>query len=391
MSQDDSEKSQERRDFFISYTSSDRQWAEWIAMQLEQDEQYTVFIQAWDFRPGSNFVAEMERAAQCAERTLLVLSPAYLESCQKSGYTLAEWAAAFRADPTGMKRHLVPVRIQSCEVNGLLGSVVYIDLVSLDEVQARESLLAGVQLGRMKPMTVAFPVQHIPRESSTLVAFPGSLPAIWHIPYPHNPVFTGREHLLARLANALKPGEAVALAQPQAISGLGGIGKTQLAVEYAYQHRQDYQAVLWTRADTAEALIAGYIEMARLLDLPQKDEQDQGLVVKAVQEWLRWQPAWLLILDNADDLTLVREFLPPTFSGHVVLTTRACALGRVAQRIVVDTLDLDMGALLLCDTRSHEMSEAKAFRLVSDACPQSLSASLVTVGWKARGNVQGSF
>jgi len=74
-----------------------------------------------------------------------------------------------------------------------------------------------------------------------------------------------------------------------------------------------------------------------------------------------------------------------------VLTTRACALGRVAQRIVVDTLDLDMGALLLCDTRSHEMSEAKAFRLVSDACPQSLSASLVTVGWKARGNVQGSF
>ncbi len=140
MSQDDTEKNQERRDFFISYTGSDQQWAEWIALQLEQDEQYTVFFQAWDFRPGSNFVAEMDRAARCAERTLLVLSPAYLESCQKSGYTLAECAAAFRIDPTGIHQHLVPVRIQPCEVNGLIGSVVYIDLVSLDEVQARERL-----------------------------------------------------------------------------------------------------------------------------------------------------------------------------------------------------------------------------------------------------------
>lgn len=69
----------EHRDFFISYTGSDRQWAEWIAWQLEEAG-YTLFIQAWDFRPGSNFVAEMERATTRAERTLLVLSPAYLLS-----------------------------------------------------------------------------------------------------------------------------------------------------------------------------------------------------------------------------------------------------------------------------------------------------------------------
>src|SRR5258708_6632302 len=125
---------------------------------------------------------------------------------------------------------------------------------------------------------------------------------VWNIPYPRNLVFTGREHLLARLAEAFKPGEAVVLAQPQAISGLGGIGKTQIAVEYAHQHHQDYQPVLWTLADTREALGSGYVEIARRLNLHEKDEQDQQLVVKAVQEWLKQQRRWLLILDNADDL-----------------------------------------------------------------------------------------
>ena len=173
------------------------------------------------------------------------------------------------------------------------------------------------------------------------------MPAIWNIPYPQNPVFTGREGVLTRLAETLRPGEAVALTQPQAISGLGGIGKTQLAVEYAYQHRKDYQAVLWTRADTTEALIAGYGEIAQVLDLPQKEEQDQGLVVKAVQTWLTRQAGWLLILDNADDLALVRPFLPPASSGHLLLTTRAQTMGRLAQRIEVETLDSEMGALLL--------------------------------------------
>jgi tetratricopeptide (TPR) repeat protein len=183
----------------------------------------------------------------------------------------------------------------------------------------------------------------VPEDTSTSLP----LPTIWNIPYPRNPVFTGRQQLLTRLADTLQPGEAVALAQPQAISGLGGIGKTQLAVEYAYQHRQDYQAILWTRADTAEALIAGYGEIAHLLDLPQKDEQDQSLVVKAVQQWLKRQIGWLLILDNADDLTLVRDLLPPTSSGHLLLTTRAQTMGRLAQRIEVDTMDGDVGAVLL--------------------------------------------
>jgi hypothetical protein len=185
-----SQDAPEHRDFFISYTSSDREWAEWIAMQLENDG-YTVFIQAWDFGAGSNFVAEMDRAAKRADRTLLVLSFAYLTS----DYAFAEWVTAFRHDPTGAQRRLLPVRVQRCEVDGLLGPVVYIDLVGLDEKQAREQLLAKVKLGRAKPETVAFPGQPRPPQTHIDVPFPGSGPTTWNVPYARNPFFTGREDL----------------------------------------------------------------------------------------------------------------------------------------------------------------------------------------------------
>ena len=101
-------------DFFISYTHVDRPWAEWIAWQLEAAG-YTTVIQAWDFRPGANFVLAMQQAAAKSERTIAVLSPAYLQSV----FTTAEWGAAFARDPTGTQGLLLPVRIQDCELTGI--------------------------------------------------------------------------------------------------------------------------------------------------------------------------------------------------------------------------------------------------------------------------------
>src|SRR5947209_5062107 len=116
MADDQTQSEQKDKDFFISYTGKDRAWAEWIAMQLEEAG-YRTIIQAWDFRPGSNFVAEMDDAAKRAHRTMPVLSPAYLAS----EYAFAEWAVAFRRDPRGLAGRVLPVRIQRCEVEGLLG------------------------------------------------------------------------------------------------------------------------------------------------------------------------------------------------------------------------------------------------------------------------------
>ncbi len=133
-------------DFFVSYTGEDQRWAEWIAWQLEQAD-FRVVIQAWDFRPGNNFVVEMNRAASAARRTILVVSAAALAS----DFVRSEWAAAFAQDPTGIDRKLIPVRVEECDIEGLLGPVVYVDLVGKDGDQAVRALISGVEPGRSKP------------------------------------------------------------------------------------------------------------------------------------------------------------------------------------------------------------------------------------------------
>ncbi len=331
------------KDFFISYTHADQRWAEWIAWHLEEDSYHTM-LQAWDFLAGSNFVLEMDNAARQATRTIAVLSPDYFTS----QFTPSEWAAAFKRDPTGEQGLLVPVRVRPCDVEGLLGQIVYIDLVDQDEATARATLLHGITHERRKPISPpAFPSTHHASQPSAQPSFPGVLPAVWNIPYPRNPYFTGREEVLNRLAASLRAGETVGISQPQAMSGLGGVGKTQIALEYAYRYYQDYDAVLWTRADTQEALISGFVAFAALLQLPMQEERDQLKIVQTVKDWLNSHTRWLLLLDNADNLTLVRDFLPPVGRGHTLLTTRAASMGGLAHSLEVDALDNEPGALLL--------------------------------------------
>src|SRR5215475_9140736 len=102
-----------KKDFFISYTSADVLWAKWIAWQLEQAG-YTTVIQAWDFRPGSNFIVDMKDALESSSRTMPVYSPDYF----RSAFSQDEWSAAF-AD-----RSLIPVRVRSCEIPKLLKTTV---------------------------------------------------------------------------------------------------------------------------------------------------------------------------------------------------------------------------------------------------------------------------
>ena len=154
------------KDFFISYAGADRPWAEWIAWELETAG-YTTTLQAWDFRPGANFVLEMDTAKREGRRTIAVLSDRYLSAL----YTRTEWAGAFRQDPTGEQRRLVPVRIDDCALDGHLAEIVFIDLVGLSPEDARNSLLAGVSEGRGKP-SVAPRFPGAPARSGTRPIFP---------------------------------------------------------------------------------------------------------------------------------------------------------------------------------------------------------------------------
>lgn len=170
---------------------------------------------------------------------------------------------------------------------------------------------------------------------------------LWNVPYHRNPFFTGRREVLATLHETLATRGAAAIAQPLALSGLGGIGKTQTAVEYAYRFAGEYTGVLWVRADTRETLLADLLGLARLLDLPEKDEQDPGLAAAAVKRWLEANPGWLLILDNVEDLPLVGTFSPAAGRGHILLTTRSQVTGALARRVDLEELFAEDGMLLL--------------------------------------------
>ena len=160
------------------------------------------------------------------------------------------------------------------------------------------------------------------------------------LPYPRNPFFTGREDQLQAIHTALTSRGRAAL------SGLGGIGKTQTALEYAYRHQSEYDHVFWVRAEQETELITGYVALAKALQIPGHQQDDQQAIAALMKQWLAKNDRWLLVLDNADDLRQVRPYLPTT-TGHILLTTRAQALGDLAAKVEVTRMATDEGALLL--------------------------------------------
>lgn len=170
---------------------------------------------------------------------------------------------------------------------------------------------------------------------------------LWDVPYRRNRFFTGREREIGALYHALQAESAVALCHPLGISGLGGIGKTQTALEYAYRYAGEYLAVFWVQADSLSALTSGFVRLAQILELPERSEQDQRLIVAAVLNWLRQHPQWLLIFDNMDDLSMAEPFLPKAGPGHILFTTRAHAFTGIAQSLYIEQMETEVGALLL--------------------------------------------
>src|ERR1017187_3946329 len=155
-------------DFFVSYNKADKDWAAWIAWQLEAAGRI-VFIQAWDFRPGENFVLEMQEALASSKQTIMVLSEDYLNS----SFTAPEWAAVFAADPTAKDQKLVPVRVRKCKPQGLLATLIYVDLVGLSQDAATAALL-GAFSRRAKPSAIpAFPSDRT-QDTVLPISFPGA-------------------------------------------------------------------------------------------------------------------------------------------------------------------------------------------------------------------------
>jgi tetratricopeptide (TPR) repeat protein len=214
-----------------------------------------------------------------------------------------------------------------------------------------------------------------------------ALSPYWHVPYQRNPFFTGREEVLQRVHEALHQQQSALLSQSSALSGLGGIGKTQIAIEYAYRYANDYAAVFWVAAETTESLTSSFLAFAEVLNLSERHEHEQQRIVTAVLRWLNTHSDWLLIFDNVEDLELVKGFLPSSRRGTALLfTSRQKALGITAQALGLHQMTLAEGIRLLLrrsrlldeptasldQLSPHEQAAAKEIVTLMDGLPLAL-------------------
>lgn len=170
---------------------------------------------------------------------------------------------------------------------------------------------------------------------------------LWNVPYWRNPFFTGRKEYLETLHQHLNVNQTDTSAQPYAIYGLGGFGKTQLVIEYVHRYALEYSAVLWIRAENVENIITSFLNIAELLYLAEHQNEDQQHIVAAVQHWLMTHSQWLLIWDNLENIELLTHYLPTTYKGAVLITTRYQNLGNIATGIELLAMTQGEGMLFL--------------------------------------------
>ncbi|MEU7893691.1 FxSxx-COOH system tetratricopeptide repeat protein [Nonomuraea sp. NPDC049152] len=288
----------------LSYVPEDRMWADWVAALLRRSGMKVVVVSA--------DLPEWEQTLSGAARVAALVSPAYQRS-PRTRHFLDEQPS------------YVAIRV------GDLPTEEGVRIDRLVESEAAQVLLQVFGRTGQAPEHPAEPAPIGPR-------YPGTPPRVWNLP-PRNAAFTGRAAVLEELRNQLVgTGQAVVL--PMALYGLGGVGKTQVALEYAYRFMADYDLVWWVSAEEPAGISDNFLdELAPRLGI-----KPEEATVKAVLESLRrGEPyqRWLLIFDNATELAELADHLPVGAAGHVLITSRNPAWSSVAAPLEVDVFSRD--------------------------------------------------
>jgi TIR domain/Tetratricopeptide repeat/NB-ARC domain len=348
-------------DFFVSHAGADQAWAEWVAWQLAEAG-YTVELDVWDWAPGRNFVTAMNDALERAARVVALFSAAYFD---RSRYTTEEWSAALVHVPGAKQDRVVPVRVEEVAaelVPAVLRPLMWCDVFGVDADQARRRLLDAVRGPRRPDGEPVFPGRGATGGPGRLgrsgPRLPGSVPRVWNIP-ARNPVFTGRDQMLVTLRDVLTRGDRAVV---QALHGMGGVGKTQLAAEYAWRFAGTYELAWWVDAEQAGLIGDQFAALGADLGCVEPGAP-VGAVRAAVLGELRDRGRWLLVFDNAQASEDVAGWLPG--GGHVLITSRQHRWAGLAAPIEVDVLAQDESIALLTG-RVSGLTEGGAAGLASE-------------------------
>ncbi|MEN8260042.1 MAG: tetratricopeptide repeat protein [Pseudomonadota bacterium] len=176
------------------------------------------------------------------------------------------------------------------------------------------------------------------------------------LPYPSlGTLFKGRNEFLEQLrASLTQASEGATAIVGKAVHGLGGVGKTRLAVEYAWQHKDDYSAVLFVTADSPGNLRRDLAALAGplVLDLPAQTATEEAVRVAAALQWLHDHPGWFLILDNVDTeeaASHIEDLLSRLHGGHVLITSRLARWGDYVKPLELDVLSTESAKSFLLE------------------------------------------
>jgi hypothetical protein len=341
-----SEQTTHRYDVFISYSHTDQEWVKnWLLPRLEAAGLH-VCIDYRDFDVGVPSLVNIERAVDDSRRTLLVLTPAWVESA----WTEFESLLTQTTDPAARQCRLLPLVLQTCQPPPRIAMLTYADFSRPDECEAQLPRLVKAIRGQMS-------LRDLGPSFSQLLG-PGAAP--FFVPFPHNPDFVGRDVELAKLHEMLQAGQGPVGIRPTVLVGLGGIGKTQLAVEYAHAHRADYPGgIFWVNA--VNPLLLEFSDLAEKLDLADR-ETPRDKAARKAWDYLDAHPESLVIFDNVlEPADLNVPFSPDLVLANLrcrtLFTTRQRDLPRTFQPFEVKVLPKVAAMRLLLRARTEVLEE----------------------------------
>jgi tetratricopeptide (TPR) repeat protein len=348
-------------DIFVSYTSSDREWAFWIGRELEALG-HVPHVHDWEIKGSDDIYGWMEQHHDAADHVLSVISDDYL----KAPYSTLERHAALWQATKKRPGFVLLVAVKPCTLPTLSDHLRRCELFGVPEDAAR----------------LRFREFMSKRRAPTDIVFPGKVFAVSNIPIRVPEHFMGRDDALEAINAALRRDEGrVAIT---ALHGLRGVGKTTLAAAYAERHRGDYRATWWIRAETDAGRRADLVALGIRLGWVGADDKEEH-AVEAVMERLRHEgQGILLIFDNAVGANALKPYLPRGGGARVLVTSNThvwrgvaapveirlwpreigtdyliVRTGREAERDAAETLSLALGGLPL----AHEQAAAYCERL----------------------------
>ena len=297
-------------DVFLSHSHTDAEIVETLAKKIEDEAVLKVWLDKWVLVPGGKWIPEMAKGISDAKSCAV-----FIGNATPKGWFEEEIERALNQQIQDKSFRVIPVLLPGADpkfVDNFLELRTWVDFrAGLDNKEAFHRLVAGIK-GIAPGRGSIDKKEEIPKDKLPEV---GSLPSGSHLPFTRNAVFTGRQDDLLTLADCLyhdPSSKDVIITQAAAVAtGYGGIGKSQLAVEFCFRYGRYFEGVHWIRAD--QDILAEIAGCGKAMNLTPWPETVPDQVDITLQAWTQDSPR-LVILDNAEEPEVVQEWLPSRLS-----------------------------------------------------------------------------